>query len=345
VNSVRDPGKAGPGPVGTRPTLAAIAERAAVSVSSVSKVLNGRPGVSAGTRQRIEDLLDQEGYAPRGAGSYSSVIELVFFELASEWLLEVLQGIESVASRAGYRIMLTPSNDLEHTGQIWVEEVIARRPGGVILIFSGLDARQARQLRSRAIPFVVVDPAGEPQADVPYVGAQNWAGGLAATEHLIGLGHRDIAIITGPAEQNCARARLAGFTSAMQAAGLATPKDRVRTGHFHYDDGLTQGRLLFNGPKPPTAVFASADLQAMGVYEAAAEAGLRIPDDLSVVGFDDLQLARWAGPPLTTVHQPIREMAEIATRMVIEAPEVSERRLDLATHLVTRESTAPPRAR
>jgi LacI family xylobiose transport system transcriptional regulator len=326
-----------------RPTLAAIAARAAVSVSSVSKVLNGRPGVSGQTRRRVEELLYQEGYEPRSAGSYAKVIELVFFELASEWLLEVLQGIESVASRAGYRIMLTPSNDLEHTGQVWADEVIGRRPGGVILIFSGLDSHQVKQLRSRAIPFAVVDPAGEPQPDVPYVGAQNWAGGLAATEHLIALGHRDIAIITGPAEQNCSRARLAGFNSAMQAAGLPVPSDRVRPGRFHYEDGLTQGRLLFNGPNPPTAVFASADLQAMGVYEAAAQAGLRIPGDISVVGFDDLQLAQWVGPPLTTVHQPIREMAEIAARMVIEAAEVGERRLDLATHLVIRESTAPPR--
>jgi LacI family xylobiose transport system transcriptional regulator len=328
----------------TRPTLAAIAAQAAVSVSSVSKVLNGRPGVSDETRFRVENLLHQHGYAPRGAGSYSNVIELVFFELGTEWLLEVLQGVESAARKAGYRIMLTPSTDLEHTGQVWVDEVIARRPGGVILIFSGLDSRQVKQLRSRAIPFVVVDPAGEPQPAVPYVGAQNWAGGLVATEHLIKLGHRDIAVITGPAEQNCSRARLAGFNSAMEAAGLSAPAEYVRRGRFHYEDGLAQGRLLFGLPKLPTAVFASADLQAMGVYAAAAEVGLKIPGDVSVVGFDDLQLSRWAGPPLTTVHQPIREMAEIAARMVIDAPELAERRLDLATHLVVRESTAPPRA-
>lgn len=312
-----------------------------MSVSSVSKVLNGRPGVSEETRRRVEELLFQKGYSPRGAGSFSKVIEIIFYELDSEWLLEMIQGVEAVATKNGFRIMLTPSHDLLRPGQGWIEEVISRRPAGVILIFPSLEEHQIVQLNNRSIPFVVVDPAAEPPPGLAYVGAQNWAGGLAATEHLISLGHSDIAIITGPEEQNCSRARLAGFHSAMQAAGLKVRPEYIRPGRFHHNDGFEQGRILFGLAKPPTAIFACADLQALGVYRAADEAGLRIPDDVSVVGFDDLHMAQWVGPPLTTVHQPIREMAELATYMVIDPEPARRPRLDLATHLVVRKSTAP----
>jgi LacI family xylobiose transport system transcriptional regulator len=329
---------------GERTTLAAVAARADVSVSSVSKVLNGRPGVSEATRARVEELLHAGGYSPRGAPAFANVIELVFFELDTEWMLEVLQGVEALARSGGCRVMLTPSRDLLNPDRGWIDDVIGRRPRGVILVFSGLTPRDVERLDSRSIPFAVVDPAGDPAPGVPYVRAQNWAGGLEATEHLIGLGHQRIGIVTGPSEQLCSRARLAGFASAMGAAGLEVPDAYVRPGRFHHADGLDQGRDLLALPDRPTAIFACSDLQALGVYEAAAEAGLDIPRDLSVVGFDDLRLARWTGPPLTTVHQPIKEMAEFATRLVMDQGSAREPQLELATRLVVRASTAPPAA-
>lgn len=326
----------------SRITLAEIADRASVSISSVSKVLNGRPGISPTNRRRIEALLQEYGYSPRGPAPFAKVIEVVFYELDTEWMIEVLMGVESVAQERGCRIMLTPSQDLQNPARGWIDEVVQRRPAGVILLFSGPTADQVAQLRSRSIPFVVVDPAGDPEPGMPYVGSQNWSGGLAATEHLIGLGHRRIAVITGREDQLFARARLAGYVSAMHGAGLELRDEYVRHGSFHVEDGVQQGRALLALPEPPTAIFAGSDLQALGVYEAASERGLQIPEDLSIVGYDDLRLARWSGPPLTTVHQPVRDMAMTATRIVLEPNLRGQSRVDLAIRLIVRQSTAAP---
>jgi LacI family xylobiose transport system transcriptional regulator len=229
-----------------------------------------------------------------------------------------------------------------------VDGVFARRPTGVILVLSDLSPGQRAQLMTRNIPFVVVDPAGDPGDDVPSIGSANWNGGLAATRHLIDLGHRRIGVIAGPASIMCSRARLDGYRAAMDAAGLPVVPELVRSGDFHVEGGYDNGMALLRLPDRPTAIFAGSDLQALGLYEAARELGVRIPDELSVVGYDDLPVARWVGPPLTTIRQPLTEMAEAAARLVVsisrgERP--ANLRIDLATSLVPRQSTAPPRGR
>lgn len=212
-------------------------------------------------------------------------------------------------------------------------------------MLSDLDAAQRAQLTSRSIPFVVVDPAGDPGDDIPSVGAANWQGGLAATRHLTGLGHRRVGIIGEQARMMCSRARLDGYRAALETSGVPMDPALVREGEFNHEDGYTAALELLRLPEPPTAIFAGNDLQALGVYEAARELGLRIPQDLSVVGFDDLPLTRWIGPPLTTVRQPLIEMAETAARLVLDlgrGRQPATTRVDLATSLVVRSSTAPP---
>jgi DNA-binding LacI/PurR family transcriptional regulator len=178
------------------------------------------------------------------------------------------------------------------------------------------------------------------------VGATNWRGGQAATRHLIALGHRRIAMISGPDEVQCCRARLAGYTSALLEAGLPMDAGLVVRAPLTREGGYAAARTLLTGPDQPGAVFAANDLQAFGVYRAAREIGLRIPEDLSVVGFDDLPVVAWADPPLTTVHQPLTEMAVAATELALalgrgeQAPQLG---LEIATTLVVRESTAPPK--
>lgn len=329
-------------PTARRPTLQTVARDAHVSVSTVSKVLNGRTGVSPAKRKTVEEYLELHGYQPRSAPQASRVIEVAFFELGTEWILEVLQGVDNVARELGCSIMLTPSKDLHNADRAWIEELIQRRPLGVILLFSSLSAADKRQLRNRSIPFVVVDPAGEPEADVSYVGSRNWAGGLAAGQHLLSLGHRDIAMIAGPEDQLCSQARLSGFRSAFEMAGVPFRQDLVRWGHFHAEDGTALAHELLDLEAPPTAIFAGADLQALGVYEAARGRGLSIPKDLSVVGYDDLPISRLTWPPLTTVRQPIRAMAETAARLVTNPRTTDVQRIDLATELVVRESTGAP---
>ncbi|MFD9124290.1 LacI family DNA-binding transcriptional regulator [Kitasatospora sp. NPDC059571] len=330
-----------------RVTLAQVAEEAGVSISTVSKVLNGRQDVSRPTRLRVERLLENHGYqrTPKSAWE-APLIEIVFHELDSIWAMELIRGIENVAKEHDASVVLTESGTRHAPDPGWIEGVLRRRPLGVVLVFSSLPPEVKQQLRSRAIPFVIIDPAGDPEPDVPSVGSANWSGGLAATRHLIESGHRRIAIITGPEDMLCSLARLDGFRSAMSMAGLPVDPSLVAFGDFHVEGGRLRAMEMLGRPDRPTAIFAGSDLQALGVLEAARVHGLKVPDDLSVVGYDDVAIARWASPALTTVHQPLQKMAEEAAQMLLRlrADESTGTRLELATSLVVRSSTAPPPA-
>ena len=177
------------------------------------------------------------------------------------------------------------------------------------------------------------------------MGATNWAGGLAATDHLLGLGHRRIGAIAGPGDYLCSRARIDGYRSALERAGARFDPALVRHGDFQHEGGFMLGGELLSLRERPTAIFAGSDQQAFGVYEAARQRGLRIPQDLSVVGFDDLPVARWVSPPLTTVRQPLAEMGRAAAQMlgeIIEGLPMRSSRVELSTELIVRESTAAP---
>jgi LacI family transcriptional regulator, xylobiose transport system transcriptional regulator len=331
----------------TPATIAEIAQEAGVSPPTVSKVLNGRADVAPETRQRIEELIRRHGYQRRrGGATPSDLLDLVFHELDSPWAMEIIRGVENVAREQGLSVVLSECAGRRTPGQSWIDGVLARRPAGVILVLSNLDPAQRAQLTTRGIPFVVLDPAGDPGDDVPAIGATNWNGGLAATRHLVELGHRRIAVVGGPPAMLCSVARIDGYRAASERAGITVDRALVRHGDFHVEGGYHNGLALLRLAEPPTAVFAGSDLQAFGVYEAARELGFRIPDDLSVVGFDDLPVARWIGPPLTTVRQPLTEMAEAAARLAIglsRGEHSTNHRLDLATTLIIRNSTAPPR--
>jgi LacI family xylobiose transport system transcriptional regulator len=329
-----------------RATLSRIARDASVSMSTVSKVLNGRTGVSPETRSRVEELLFEHGYNRRGVEhTQGSLIELVFENIDSVWSLEIIRGVERVARQNGMSVALTETGDRHTPGQSWIDGVMQRKPLAVILVFSDLSADHKRQLLTRNIPFVVVDPAGDPAPDVPSIGSTNWSGGLAATRHLLELGHRRIAVISGPDDLMCSRARVSGYRSALEEAGIPIDPELVAGGDFHPEDGRREALRLLALPDRPTAIFAGNDMQAFGVYEAARSLGLSIPEDLSVVGYDDVPPARWVGPPLTTIRQPLIEMAEEATRLALRlrTEHVDNLRLDLATSLVVRGSTAAPR--
>lgn len=333
---------------GDRPTIASIAAELGVSVPTVSKVLNGRADVAAPTRARIEAALERHSYRRRnrgpGAGS-PPLIDLAFHELDSAWSIEIIKGVEVAAANADVGVVLSEFGGEHLPQQRWLDAVLARRPLGVILVLSTFGAAQRHQLESRSIPFVVFDTAGEPPEGVPTVGSNNWSGGLAATRHLIGLGHRRIAVISGPADVLCSRARVDGFRSAHEEAGLTVDPALVHYGDFYVAGGYEYGMRLLTLPERPTAIFAGSDMQALGVLRAARELGLQVPRDLSVVGYDDLPLAAWIGPALTTVNQPLHAMATTATTMLLDLARGATpplRRVELPTQLIVRESTAPP---
>ncbi|MEU8280085.1 LacI family DNA-binding transcriptional regulator [Microbispora bryophytorum] len=322
-------------------TISYIAETAGVSVPTVSKVINGRSGVSPDTRARVEALISEYGYRKVNR---SNMMELVFGELEDMWGIEIIRGVERVAREHRVGVVLTEFGSRRDTGEHRIDETLARRPACVVTV-AQLSEEQRDQLRAKDIPFVVFDPTTELPDGVPFVGATNWAGGRSATRHLIELGHRRIAMIAGPDRVLCCRARLDGYRSALEAAGLSADPGLVVRTDLTKDDGRTAAIGLLTRAERPTAIFACNDLQALGVYQAARELGLRIPADLSVVGFDDLPITALVDPPLTTVHQPLTEMAAAATELALalgrgeEMPQVG---VELATTLTVRESTSPP---
>lgn len=328
-------------------TIAYIAEQTGVSVPTVSKVINGRSDVSPETRRRVEAAIREHGYQrPDRTQRTAPLLEVIFHELDSEWALEIVRGVERVAGRHHLAVVLSEMQGRRTPGRGWIEGVLARKPRGVIAVFSDLSETMRDQLKTRGIPFVVVDPTGEPLHDTPSVGATNWNGGLTATRHLLALGHTRIGVIGGPADILCSRARIDGYRTALDSAGVPIDPALISHGRFHVEEGIERGRALLQLADRPTAIFAGNDLQALGVYQAARELRLHIPEDLSVVGFDDLPVARWVGPPLTTVRQPLVEMAVTASELVLalargERP--AQARVELSTELIVRESTAAPR--
>jgi LacI family transcriptional regulator len=333
-----------------RVTITEIARRAGVSVPTVSRVVNGRSDVAPQTRARVEDLLRRHGYRRRPAAprTRAALIDLVFSSLDSPWAVEIIRGVEEVAHAAGAGTVVSALHDRSGDAREWMRNLRARASDGVVLVTSALGPTLHEELRILGVPLVVVDPAGSPALDAPTIGAANWAGGLAATEHLLSLGHRRIGLIAGPPRLLCSRARLDGYRAALEGAGIAPDGSLVVPGDFRPESGFTACNTLLDLPEPPTAVFAACDRMALGAIEALRRRGLRVPQDMSVVGFDDLPEVRWSAPPLTTIRQPLEDMGRLAARTVLRLARDEEPgapRVELGTDLVIRSSTAPPPGR
>ena len=203
-----------------------------------------------------------------------------------------------------------------------------------------------QELRRRRIPFVVVDQLGELGPGDLSVTATNWAGGKAAAQYLLSLGHRRIAALLGPPVFPCTQDRLAGYRAALEEAGVAVNPELIRYGDWHLERAHAEMSQLLALGEPPTAVFVGNDEQCLGVYRALYERGMRVPEAMSVVGFDDLPYAAMMSPPLTTVRQPLLEMGRVAAKLLLRligGEPVESVRVEMATPLVVRASCGPPR--
>lgn len=326
-------------------TLADVSAEAGVSIATVSKVVNGKSDVAELTRERVEKAITRLGYRKTGkTGNSNNLIELALQHLDNPWTLDLLDGAAAVASDHGIRLVLNEIADPNQLTTTWLDEVLTRRPLGAILIFSNPSVVLARRLQSRRIPAVFVDPWGNPMQGTMSVQSDNWSGGLFATRHLIELGHRRIGTITGPDGVMCSIARLDGYRSALHEAGIQAEPDLICRGRFKVEDGENWAMKLLRMDNPPTAIFAQSDFIAMGIYKAAKRLGVRIPEDLSVVGFDDIQTAAFMGPALTTIRQPLIQMAARATQMILDERDgkAVDPRVILPNSLVIRESTCSP---
>jgi LacI family transcriptional regulator len=340
-----------------RATLATVAASAGVSVATVSKVVNGRTDVGPATRALVESLLRQHDYIGRRPttarrSAATATIELLFTGDFNAYSIEIIQGVLDAAaeSEVAVAISVRPRGQQRSRSDgfsAWARDLAAAGRQAVIAVTDDLTTVELRALSRAHLPLVVIDPLEMPHSRVTSVGSTNFAGGLAATRHLLSLGHRRIAYVGGPVAAACNQARMHGYRAAMEAAGAPAREEYVRTGNFRYQDGLVGGAALLDLPEPPTAVFAGSDETAAGVIEAARARGLRIPEDLSLVGFDDTEVARFASPPLTTVRQPLRQMGGVALRTALRiaaGEKLDSHHVELATELVVRGSTAPPPA-
>ncbi len=335
-----------------RTTLAEVATLAGVSVATVSKVLNQHSDVADATRRRIQQALRETGYQPtrRSSGpvvtSTERLIEVSFPEWQNAYESAVLDGLSAAAEVEGYEIVIGPR---ARDNRVHIDPHELRRSGRLGAIFVTVDATDPpiMALSDAGFPVVVIDPVRVGSTQCVTIGATNFTGGVTATEHLLALGHRRIAHAAGPAAVECSLARVAGYHSALRQAGVAIDDSLVTHSLFTYAAGRTVAARLLDREDRPTAIFAACDEIALAILEEARRRAIRVPEDLSLIGFDDSFLASRSAPPLTTVAQPLIEMGRLAVRSLLQlvaGDVVGTRHLELATHLVVRDSTAPLRS-
>lgn len=347
-------------PAKERPSLATVAASAGVSVATVSKVVNGRSDVGPETRARVQDLLEQHAYVGRRSESTSAAkthgsdasttVEVVFHGNLTGYALAILDGVLEAGGEAGVTIAVSrrarnPQAEGQKASTPWVRSLARSKRAAVVDVVDDLEQGDLAALARSRLPLVVIDPLSLPRREVPSIGTTNFSGGLTATQHLLGLGHRRIAYLGATAGLVFNQARMHGYRAALEAAGVVVPESYVLSGDYDYEGGVARGSALLDLPERPTAVFAATDESAAGLFEAARSRGLRVPEDLSVVGFDDAPLARLMSPPLTTVRQPLWEMGRAAVRTALRlaaGETLDSHHVELATELVVRSSTAPP---
>lgn len=340
-------------PERTKPTLASVAQQAGVSAPTVSKVVNGREDVAPETRARVLAVLEQAGYQSplqrRSAGETGTVVEVVLDVLDSAYTIQVLNGVLQSAADADVEILVSVTGSAtqgrrspERRAQHMVDEGRA----GMIVVTSAFSETQLHPFRRRQIPVVVIDPLNPPSADVVSIGATNWAGGKAATEHLLELGHRRIAYIGGIEKAECNQARLHGYMAALMAHGVPVDPQYIYSGgRFRRESGVNGLKALLQLDKAPTAIFAGSDTIALGILGEAGRHGIRVPEDLSLIGFDGTNQGEESVPSLSSVAQPLEEMGRAALRSVLRQARgevLDSHRVELATQLIVRDSTAPP---
>ena len=326
-----------------------VARRAGVSVGSVSRVINEHPTVSPATRERVEIAIRELDYVPNAiAGSLrsrrSKTIGLIIPDVTNPFFSELALHVERSAAAAGYNVILGNSDNSAERQKHYLRALAVRRVDGIILV----PARGIEPSFEFEIPLVGVD------RDVvgrQFVASDNRAGAKSAVEYLHRLGHQLIACVAGPKDLPNAQERRMGYEDValpiLRSAGV-DPSAYIVSADFSYESGYAAVRSLMDVAPRPTAIFASSDQQAIGGLRAAADLGLAVPDDLSIVGFDDIPLANLVMPRLTTVRQPVAKIGVLAMQLLLDlfsgAAAPRRRRHLLATSLQVRQSCAPPNA-
>jgi LacI family transcriptional regulator len=333
-----------------RATIRDIADLAGVSIATVSRVLNDRPDVAPETRQTVLQVVREHGFSTnRGARGLSSgrtgMIGLTLPLVADAYFGPILSGAAEALYERDLRIVLAPTLH-EHDREVsLVERLMRGTTDGAILMLPEESEQELRALQRQGYPFVVVDPREPPPEGIACVAAMHAAGAKQATEHLLELGHRRIGAITGPPGWYATEERLAGFRGALAAAGILLDPELVVQSDWRLHWGIQAADQLLSLDEPPTAIFGFNDNVAIGALHAEHRRGLRVPDDISVVGFDDTAQAVIVMPQLTSVRQPLAEMGRMGVSLLtrlMNGQRLEAMRIELSTTLVVRDSTAPP---
>jgi LacI family transcriptional regulator len=329
-------------------TIREIAKAAGVSTATVSRVLNNPASVRADKRDAVVRIVEQNDYINDGmaralAGGRSMTIGLVIPTITNSIYASSTQAIQRLAQRAGYSVILVVSDfDPELETQL-IRRLVERRVDGMILTGGERDEAVFRMLERQAIPYVLTWRLA-PTSNRPCVSFDNYAAGRLAMDHLIALGHRRIGLICGRSDVNDrAKERRRAFEDSLNEIGIAPDPELIFERDFEFIEGGTAMHRMLEASEPPTAVFAANDIQAIGAISQCRDAGLRVPEDISIIGFDDLPIARFSAPKLTTVHVPASAMGRLAaTRLLqlIEGETVTTPDV-LPVELIVRQSTAP----
>jgi LacI family transcriptional regulator len=334
----------------TKPiTIFQVASAAGVSYGTVSRVINNDRHVKPETRSRVLAAMETLGYvvdrkARSLASGRSHIIAVAVPDLGTGYIGEIMHGIDAELSQAGYDMMLYTTHRRENTEQHFIANIAQGLAEGSLMVLPRNPGQFMESLKARNFPFVLIDHHGINEKG-PSVGATNWQGAFNATEHLIQLGHRRIGFITGSLDLGCARDRLAGFQAALRTHHISQDPTLIYEGDFHQPNGYAGGNYLLGLPDRPTAIFASNDVMAISVIDAIHAHGLSCPDDVSVIGFDDIPQSAYTHPALTTVRQPLEKMGRVATQMLLDYlkdPDMHIGRVELPTELIVRDSCASP---
>ncbi len=331
------------------PTIVDVARESGVSYSTVSRVLNGYEFVKASTREKVLRAAEKLGYVPNQqarslAGGRSNLIGILVPRLDNGYMSEIIRGIDDELTKSEYNLILYTTHRHEGRENRYVATIMNGAADGLLLIVPLITTNYLDALRRQNFPYVLVDQA-DTGAKSSFVNAANWQGAYDATQYLIKLGHKRIGFITGMEGLISAPHRLEGFRAAMTHEGLPILNELIVSGGFQENGGYIGTQKLLALPQPPTAIFAANDLSAFGAIEAIRQHGLRIPEDISLMGFDDIPQASLVHPKLTTVHQPLEEMGRMGVRMLLEHIQNHERepyQVTLATQLIVRDSCQPP---
>ena len=319
---------------------------------TVSRVINNSGYISQETRQRVEQAIAELGYVPNALArglrfKQTKTLALVLTDITNPFFTTLARGVEDTASEQGFSVMFCNTDESEEKEASYLNVLVQKQVDGVLLVPAQSAPESVTFLRERGVRFVVLDRR-IPGTDADTVRGDSEQGAYALVRHLLELGHRRIAALSGPQAVSTASDRVAGYQRALAESGLTPEPALVRYGSFTQESGCTMARAALALPQPPTALFTGNNFIAIGALRAVREAGLRVPDDLSLVTFDDLPAAAVIDPFLTVAAQPAYEMGRRATALLLErlaeGGPPAPQEIVLPAELIVRRSSGPPPA-